>query len=205
MIADLSILAKVSAKLGKNLSMGSISKAPLLLSQTMYFALLSAGLHFDAGHLQTALQNPQISVPLLVFALVCINLEFLWPGHYLPGALGLALACLSIAGLSRARLSPLVLALALSGAAAFLLEGVRNFRGVPGALATSLWTLAIHQCGLPMVQSLCLAVPQGALLTLSLHSARRSREAKRHTIKIVVDARPESLDNGETRERASEE
>ena len=171
----------------------------------MYLALQSMGLHFDAGNILLALQNPQVSIPLLIFGLVCINAEFLWPGRYVPGAAGLALTCLSIAGLARNPFSPLILTFVFLGAAAFCAEGWCNWHRVAGALATALWTLAIHQSGLTMTQSLCLAVPQGALLTISLNTARQSREAKRHTIKIVVDARQKSLDNGETTARASEE
>jgi membrane-bound ClpP family serine protease len=185
--------------------MDSISEPSLLPSQTMYLALQSMGLHFDAGNIQSTLQNPKISIPLLIFALVCINAEFLWPGHYVPGAAGLALACISLSGLARNPVSPLIVTLSLLGAASFFAEGVCNWHHVPGAVATSLWTLAIHQSGMTIGHSLCLAVPQGALLTISLSSARRSREAKRHTIKIVVDARQKSLDNGETKARASEE
>jgi membrane-bound serine protease (ClpP class) len=128
--------------------------------------------------------GPNTALCLLLFGLIGVYCEFIWPGRILPGIAGGAAAITG--GYFLFHASPTALGLELLGAAAalFLLDAFFETYYVAGTVATAALTFAFTRLiegphGIRPILAIpwCLAV--GAIITLLNSAARRARRNKR--------------------------
>ena len=148
------------------------------------------------------LADPNVAFVVLLTGILCIYVEFCWPGSVLPGSAGGVLAMVALYALWASKWKAEGVALLLLAAALFLASAfvsTRGLLGIAGAAAliagAILWIDAPPERRIRPVTAIAVSIPFALITILLTETAVRARTNKQaeQFRPVVFDARKDIL------------